>query len=116
MRAIDAKGLIAGVVTVVASGTGMAGEVAPPIQPQVSSDRPDWENPAVFAINKEPARATAFPFEDRQKAQAGDKAASGRFLSLDGPWKFHFSPGVDDRPQDFWRNDYDVSRDRKSVV
>lgn len=110
MRAIDAKGLIAGVVTVVASGTGMAGEVAPPIQPQVSSDRPDWENPAVFAINKEPARATAFPFEDRQKAQAGDKTASGRFLSLDGLWKFHFSPGVDDRPQDFWRNDYDVSR------
>jgi len=39
-----------------------------PIQPQIDPARPDWENPAVFAIGKEPARATGFPFESRAKA------------------------------------------------
>ena len=36
---------------------------APPIQPQISAEHPDWENPSVFARDKEPARATGFPFE-----------------------------------------------------
>src|SRR5262249_30028165 len=35
-----------------------AQDPALPIQPQVSADRPPWENPAIFAIGKEPARAT----------------------------------------------------------
>lgn len=109
MRTIE-TGLISGALIVLASGTATADEVALPLQPQISADRPDWENPAIFAIGKQPARATAFPFEDRQKAEAGDKAASARFLSLDGVWKFQFSPGVDGRPKDFWRNDYDVSQ------
>lgn len=55
----------------------------PPIQPQVDPARPDWENPAVFAIGKLPARATGFPFEDRDRALAGDMARSARFLTLD---------------------------------
>ncbi|MGR4865629.1 glycoside hydrolase family 2 TIM barrel-domain containing protein [Caulobacter sp. LARHSG274] len=86
-----------------------AAEVATPIQPQVSADRPDWENPAVFARGKEPARATGFPFEDRALALGGDMAASKRYQSLDGDWKFAFSPGVDQRPKDFWRDGFDVS-------
>src|SRR3954452_20498715 len=67
-----------------------------PIQPQVDPSRPDWENPAVFAIGKEPARATGFPFESRALAIAGDPARSARFLSLDGEWRFSFSPNADD--------------------
>ncbi|CAN7434956.1 DUF4981 domain-containing protein [Phenylobacterium sp. LjRoot225] len=84
-------------------------EVAAPIEPQASADRPDWENPAVFARNKLPARATGFPFEDRALALAGDMRASRRFATLNGEWKFFFSPGVDERPTDFWRDDFDVS-------
>jgi hypothetical protein len=37
-----------------------ADDPARPIQPQVPSDRPDRENPAVFARNKLPARATNY--------------------------------------------------------
>ncbi|MET0499745.1 MAG: glycoside hydrolase family 2 TIM barrel-domain containing protein [Steroidobacteraceae bacterium] len=81
-----------------------------PIQPQVSAERPDWENPAVFAIGKEPARATGFPFEDRAKAINADESASRWFHSLDGEWKFSFSPNVTNAPADFWRDDYDVSQ------
>jgi beta-galactosidase len=80
-----------------------------PIQPQVDASRPDWENPAVFAIGKLPARASGFPYESASKAVAGRMAESGRFVSLDGPWKFAFSPSADGAPKDFFRSDFDVS-------
>ncbi len=81
----------------------------PPIQPQVDPARPEWENPAVFAIGKLPARATGFPFEDRDRALAGDMARSARFLTLDGAWKFAFFPSSDGVPTDFAAPGYDVS-------
>ncbi|WP_416194314.1 glycoside hydrolase family 2 TIM barrel-domain containing protein [Sphingomonas mollis] len=81
-----------------------------PIQPQVDPARPDWENPAVFAIGKLPARATGFPFETRALAITRDPSRSSRFVSLDGAWKFAFSADADRAPKDFFRTDYDVSR------
>jgi beta-galactosidase len=80
-----------------------------PIQPQVDASRPDWENPAVFAIGKLPARASGFPYESAPKALAGKMADSGRFQLLDGAWKFAFSPSADAAPKDFFRSDFDVS-------
>ncbi|WP_230482436.1 glycoside hydrolase family 2 TIM barrel-domain containing protein [Sphingomonas sp. Leaf21] len=82
---------------------------APPIQPQASPVRPEWENPSVFAIGKEPARATGFPFETRAKAIAGHRTKSDRFLLLSGMWRFSFSPSADAAPAGFERSDYDVS-------
>ena len=86
---------VIGAMTVTAA-TGA--DPQPPIHPQVSPDRPDWENPAVNAINKLPARAAGFPFENPPMALARDPNASSRFLA-DGSWKFHFSPNVDQRPK-----------------
>ena len=80
-----------------------------PIQPQVSADRPDWENPAVFAVGKQPARATGFPFETRDKAIAGHRTKSDRFLLLSGAWRFSFSPSADAVPDGFEKPGYDVS-------
>ncbi len=76
---------------------------------QVDPARPDWENPAVFAIGKLPARATAFPFESRELAQAGRRDRSARFVSLNGQWKFSFSPNADKLPTGFEQPGYDVS-------
>lgn len=84
-------------------------DIPVPVQPQVSSDRPEWENPAVNAINTLPARASGFPFEDREKALAGIREKSSRYLSLDGEWHFAFSASADERPRDFWRDDFNVS-------
>lgn len=86
-----------------------AQQMAPPVQPQVSPDRPDWENPAVHAIGKEPARATGFPFESREKALAGHRTQSARFLPLNGQWRFAFSPDADKLPAGFEKPGYDVS-------
>jgi len=77
---------------------------------QVDSSRPDWENPAIFARNKMPARSTGFAFENRAKAMAGDLAGSARYLSLDGKWKFSFSPNTVDLPNGFQDPAYDVSK------
>ena len=81
----------------------------PPVSPQIDTSRPDWENPAVFARGKELARATGFPFESRELALADDRTASKRFLTLNGKWRFSFSPSVDGAPADFYRDDFDIS-------
>ncbi|WP_342659246.1 DUF4981 domain-containing protein (plasmid) [Sphingomonas sp. NY01] len=87
-----------------------AQETVPQVQPvQVDATRPDWENPAVFARNKLPARATGFPFENRAKALAGHRTQSSRFLLLNGEWKFAFSPDSDRLPAGFEQPGYDVS-------
>ncbi|HVT10884.1 MAG TPA: glycoside hydrolase family 2 TIM barrel-domain containing protein [Fimbriimonadaceae bacterium] len=52
-----------------------------------------WKDPNVLGINKEPPRATSFPH--------------GYLYSLDGNWKFHWVPKPVDRPQDFFRPDFD---------
>ncbi|MDP5278713.1 glycoside hydrolase family 2 TIM barrel-domain containing protein [Sphingomonas sp. DG1-23] len=87
----------------------LAQDPAPLLQPQVSPERPDWENPAVYATNKLPARATGFPFETREKALAGHRTKSARFLSLNGPWRFTFSPDADRLPTGFEKPSFDVS-------
>ncbi|MEC3910626.1 hypothetical protein U5A82_09080 [Sphingobium sp. CR2-8] len=86
-----------------------AAPVPAPIQPQVSADRPDWENPAIFARGKLPAHATGFPFESEKLALDNDRTQSGRFLSLDGTWKFAYTQNADEAPMDFASPGFDLS-------
>ena len=72
--------------------------------------RAEWEQPEVVAVNREPMKATFFNFESRDKALAGDKAASANYRSLDGTWAFAYSPTPEKRPKDFFRPDFDVSK------
>jgi len=60
--------LAASLLATTSFGLAAQNAPAPPIQPQISAGRPDWENPSVFARGKEPARATGFPFESRTRA------------------------------------------------
>ena len=73
-------------------------------------DPPDWENQAVFEINREPARAWFIPFENEDQLAEEDYTASGLIMSLNGDWKFHLSKNPGERPYYFFKNDYD-SRD-----
>lgn len=110
MRGTFIAGIAGGLLLALSAPAFAQNRPVPPIAPQVDPARPDWENPAVFERGKQPARATGFPFESRALALAGDKAASRRFLSLNGTWRFHFSPSVDGAPTDFYRDDFDASR------
>ena len=69
----------------------------------------DWENPGKFAEGRLPHRATAYPYPSAADALKGDFAASPWYESLNGKWKFHYSHKPADRPQDFYKTDYDTS-------
>lgn len=71
---------------------------------------PDWENPKVFRINKEPARAVFYPFATEEQALTFCPKNSPFVKKLDGKWKFCFSKNPDSRPVDFYKNDFDVTR------
>jgi beta-galactosidase len=78
---------------------------------------PDWENQHVISRHKEPPRVNAFPCPDRSIALAENE--KGEFLdqrgqnpwvqSLNGKWRFHWSPNPDKRPTGFYAADFDVS-------
>ena len=69
---------------------------------------PDWENPAVLGINKLPYHATLqLPSKWKECKE---------IVSLDGSWLFHWSRNPEERPAEFYRVDYDVSRWEKIKV
>src|SRR4051812_14106366 len=57
-----------------------------------------WEDPLVTSINRQPARATGYPFASVEEALAGDRDKSGRMLSLNGDWDFSFAFKPADAP------------------
>ena len=70
---------------------------------------PNWENPRVFGIHKEPPRAYGFSYPTANLAQTLDPAQSPWVRSLEGTWKFNFVPRIADRPQTFFDPMVDVS-------
>jgi len=68
----------------------------------------DWENPALLHANTEAPRATFVPFPDAALAVRLSPGESPRYLSLNGPWKFRWSPRPAARPMDFWNPATDV--------
>lgn len=85
------------------------------VTPKTSSKN-DWENPHVFAINKEPGHATYIPFATVDEMQADPayrkpwlRTRSSRYMLLNGQWKFRWSKQPEDRPANFFKPSYDVS-------
>ncbi len=87
--------------------------------PARQADIPDWENPRVFNINKEPAHATFVPYPDEATARRGVMAfapgaapapGSPFVMSLNGRWKFNWVKEPSLRPVDFYRPEFDVSK------
>ena len=68
---------------------------------------PDWENPAVFGINKLPPRADSVPFGSLQSALRGNREDSEYYKSLNGNWKFNWVGKPADRPVNFFEPDFD---------
>ena len=75
----------------------------------------DWENQNIIGINKLPYRSTFTPFAsvDELRSDASFRkpwlnARSSRIMSLNGKWKFHWSPSPESRPVRFYANNYDT--------
>lgn len=79
----------------------------------------DWQNPQVLGIHRLAPHATAIIYPNEKAAlKHGDtstpltdrREASPWYKSLNGEWKFHWSPDVNSRPTDFHETDFN---DRK---
>ncbi|MEW6745391.1 MAG: sugar-binding domain-containing protein [Planctomycetota bacterium] len=68
----------------------------------------DWENPAVSGRATERPHATFMVYPDAALAATGKREASPFFLSLNGPWHFHWVEKPADRPKDFYRVESDT--------
>jgi beta-galactosidase len=69
----------------------------------------DWENPKVVGINKIPGRATSISFPDIETAKKINIEESQRYQSLNGTWKFFWTPVPDTSPESFYNQDYNYS-------
>ena len=76
----------------------------------VAAQEPVWKNPLVNQQNREARRANFFAFESEELARKADKTLSGRYLSMEGMWRFNFVKDHQNAPKDFWRTDFDDSK------
>ena len=76
----------------------------------MAANEPVWRNPQVNQQSREARRAAFFAFEDADKAQANDKTKSGRYLSMEGKWKFNFVKDHQLAPKDFFAVKFDDSK------
>ena len=70
---------------------------------------PEWRDPEIIAVNREPARAFFVAYESVRLALNGDPTASAYYQSLDGNWKFSWAPDPASRQAGFFRPTYDAS-------
>jgi beta-galactosidase len=75
---------------------------------------PDWRNPQLVGRNRLAPHATMSLFADAESAKKAeaiaspaDRAKSPWFRSLNGDWKFLWSPSIDARSMDFFKTDFD---------
>ncbi|MDO5105210.1 glycoside hydrolase family 2 TIM barrel-domain containing protein [Capnocytophaga sp.] len=69
-----------------------------------------FENPSVQEINRLPMRSHYLPFETIEKAIGNNYKTSGRYINLNGQWKFLWKEDFKQLPRDFFKADYNDSR------
>jgi len=69
--------------------------------------RTEWDDPAVIRVNAEKAHATFTAYPSAELAKRGEPSASPWFLSLDGEWRFQWSPSPAKAPVGFEQPAYD---------
>jgi beta-galactosidase len=102
------KQLLSYVLILLLSAIGLTGHASErSLMLKQEGDPPDWENPAVFQINREAPRAWFVPFQDLEKLREATPMESSLVQSLNGSWKFHLAKNPGERPVDFYREGYD---------
>ncbi|MEO5917798.1 MAG: glycoside hydrolase family 2 TIM barrel-domain containing protein [Luteolibacter sp.] len=73
------------------------------------AQQPDWENQAVFRINKETPRSTSMPFPSKENAQTKGRLESPWCQLLNGNWKFNHVGNPPAKPNGFEAPSFDDS-------
>lgn len=76
----------------------------------------DWENPEVYQTNREAARASFLPYADENSAIVDDYSRSPWYFILSGKWKFQWSPTPEQRPENFYKVDFNISNWKEITV
>ena len=76
----------------------------------------EWHDMQVNDINRFPVHTSFFAYGNPQEALTAEMKASGNFLSLHGQWNFLGVENADQRPTNFFAEDYDDSAWRKMPV
>ena len=74
-----------------------------------SRSRAGWQDLDVIQVNAEQPHASMVTYPDAESAIKMNPSDSPWSQSLNGDWKFHWAPSVNDRPTDFYEVDYDAS-------
>jgi len=69
----------------------------------------DWENPVVVQKNRTPSRATLYSYPTIEQAKTLKRENSPWYQSLNGIWKFNWVSKPADAPDNFYKENYDVS-------
>src|SRR5699024_7915292 len=69
----------------------------------------EWNSPQQLALNKEQPKTYFFPFEHVRNARKVLPENSKYWKSLNEMWNSHFSKRSNQRPEDFYKPEYDVS-------
>ena len=70
----------------------------------------EWHDMQVNELNRLPVHTSYFAYENATLALQGQRTASARYLSLDGQWRFHWVENADQRPDDFFKTNFDDSQ------
>lgn len=71
--------------------------------------RLEWNDQFVSGINKEQAYTISIPFANEKQAMSLQIEDSPYYKTLNGVWKFNWVADPKDRPQDFYKPEYDVA-------
>ena len=69
----------------------------------------DIENPKMFNQNKEEPHATLLPFDNAERVMENDWKKSPYYQSLNGTWKFHWVKNPADRPEEFYKPEFNTN-------
>ena len=75
----------------------------------VLAAQPDWENERVFRVGKERPRATGYAAPSVEMAKLRDMEKNPWVQTLNGEWKFKWSPDPASRPKEFFKPQFDVA-------
>jgi beta-galactosidase len=74
-----------------------------PERPEIYNTEP-WEDPGICGINREPARSTAYSYDNIEDALTCNRERSNRIMMLNGEWHFFFSKKPSEAPEEFFQD------------
>ena len=76
----------------------------------VFAQQNDWENPKVNQINRLPATATFYNFDNEAQAISGEREASSQYKTLNGDWKFKWVATPAEASNSFQETSFNTSK------